>query len=327
MNFLSNIIEAKKKELEAVAPAGSTWVRRGDLLDRAREEYEDRQQLLEEKSQLKEACRLQEFSTFLSTGKRSREEAQRSEIESRVRRIDPKKLPMSEDAVRKGLRRLGEPCKLFGETNLQTYARLTASTVERAESELLKRPRFDGTPDADYTEPTDERVIRVLSWTDRMAAVWENRLAESKTDTTISILEYERREKILDVARKNLRPMRKRLSEGSLDVDILEALNAIVVSCEAKRFRRANDIYISISIGNAAWPMGVTMVGIHERAGQEKIARSEIAHILDDESTRKYLQCIKRLMSLSEEIATEEGWTPDVEAGIDEEEKIQEKII
>ncbi|KAH0472905.1 MAG: hypothetical protein KVP17_003105 [Porospora cf. gigantea B] len=326
MNFLSNIIEAKKKELEAVA-AGNTWVRRGDLLDRAREEYEDKQQLLEEKSQLKEACRLQEFSTFLSTGKRSREDAQRCEMESRARRIDPKKLPMAEDAVKKELRRLGEPSKLFGETDLQTYARLTATTVERAESELLKRPRFDGTPEADYTEPTDERVIRVLSWTDRMTSVWENRLAESKTDSTISDLEHERREKILDVARKNLRPVRKRLSEGSLDVDILEALNAIVKSCETKRFRRANDIYISISIGNAAWPMGVTMVGIHERAGQEKIARSEIAHILDDESTRKYLQCIKRMMSLSEEIAKEEGWTPEVEARIDEEEKIQEKII
>ncbi|ETW46133.1 pre-mRNA-splicing factor 18 [Plasmodium falciparum MaliPS096_E11] len=49
-----------------------------------------------------------------------------------------------------------------------------------------------------------------------------------------------------------------------------------------------------LAIGNAAWPMGVTMVGIHERAGRSKIYASEVAHILNDETTRKYIQMIKR---------------------------------
>jgi hypothetical protein len=32
--------------------------------------------------------------------------------------------------------------------------------------------------------------------------------------------------------------------------------------------------------GNAAWPMGVTMVGIHERAAREKISQSQTARAL-----------------------------------------------
>jgi len=35
--------------------------------------------------------------------------------------------------------------------------------------------------------------------------------------------------------------------------------------------------------------MGVTMVGIHERAGRSKIFSSNIAHVLNDETSRKYL--------------------------------------
>jgi pre-mRNA-splicing factor 18 len=45
--------------------------------------------------------------------------------------------------------------------------------------------------------------------------------------------------------------------------------------------------------------MGVTMVGIHERTGRAKIFSSQIAHILNDETQRKYIQSIKRLITFS----------------------------
>lgn len=45
-----------------------------------------------------------------------------------------------------------------------------------------------------------------------------------------------------------------------------------------------------------AWPIGVTMVGIHERSAREKLHESE-AHIMSDEVTRKFLQSIKRCIS------------------------------
>ena len=44
-----------------------------------------------------------------------------------------------------------------------------------------------------------------------------------------------------------------------------------------KEYVKANDWYFQLSIGNAAWPMGVTMVGIHERTGREKLESRHVA--------------------------------------------------
>ena len=51
-----------------------------------------------------------------------------------------------------------------------------------------------------------------------------------------------------------------------------------------------NDAYLEMAIGNAAWPIGVTMVGIHARTGREKISARNVAHVLNDETQRKYIQ-------------------------------------
>ena len=69
-----------------------------------------------------------------------------------------------------------------------------------------------------------------------------------------------------------------------------------------KEYVRANDIYMQLCIGNSPWPMGVTMVGIHERSGRSKIYTSQVAHILNDETQRKYLQSIKRLISICQKV-------------------------
>lgn len=47
--------------------------------------------------------------------------------------------------------------------------------------------------------------------------------------------------------------------------------------CILKEYVSANDNYLDLSIGNAPWPIGVTMVGIHERSGRAKIFTSQIA--------------------------------------------------
>lgn len=40
-------------------------------------------------------------------------------------------------------------------------------------------------------------------------------------------------------------------------------------------------------------------VGIHERSAREKIHASQVAHVLNDESARKWIQGLKRLMTFS----------------------------
>ena len=57
-------------------------------------------------------------------------------------------------------------------------------------------------------------------------------------------------------------------------------------------YDQANDAYLEMAIGNAPWPIGVTMVGIHARTGREKINDRNVAHVLNDETQRKYIQVL-----------------------------------
>lgn len=78
--------------------------------------------------------------------------------------------------------------------------------------------------------------------------------------------------------------------------DVLKAVAEITYNMQIREYLRANDAYIRLSIGNAPWPIGVTMVGIHERSGREKIFSNNVAHVLNDETSRKYIQSLKRLV-------------------------------
>jgi len=74
-------------------------------------------------------------------------------------------------------------------------------------------------------------------------------------------------------------------------------VSLIVKNLKTRNYVAANDAYYRMAIGNAAWPMGVTNVGIHERTSREKIATADIAHVLNDDTQRKYIQAIKRMMT------------------------------
>ena len=64
-----------------------------------------------------------------------------------------------------------------------------------------------------------------------------------------------------------------------------------------------------LAIGNAAWPLGVTSVSIHERAGDShmKEKTGQNAHVLTDEATRKYIHSFKRLMTYCKVVGESEG--------------------
>lgn len=92
-------------------------------------------------------------------------------------------------------------------------------------------------------------------------------------------------------------PLFKRLKNKTIHEDILEHLVHIVRYMLDKDYVKANDTYLQMAIGNAPWPIGVTMVGIHARTGREKIFSRNIAHVLNDETQRKFIQALKRLMT------------------------------
>lgn len=104
----------------------------------------------------------------------------------------------------------------------------------------------------------------------------------------------------------HLRPLFVQFERGTLEPHLLAAVLEIVSAAQDRRYVDANDAYLRLSIGKAAWPIGVTMVGIHERSAREKLsehgqARTDgVAHIMSDEGTRKWLQSLKRCLSFAQ---------------------------
>ncbi|KAG8876384.1 mRNA splicing protein prp18 [Tulasnella sp. 331] len=84
-----------------------------------------------------------------------------------------------------------------------------------------------------------------------------------------------------------LKPLFRTLKQRNLPKDVLARLAEIVHYMQARQYQRANDSYLRLSIGNAAWPIGVTMVGIHERSAREKISTDQVAHVLNDENASR----------------------------------------
>ncbi|KAG8940234.1 mRNA splicing protein prp18 [Tulasnella sp. 424] len=99
------------------------------------------------------------------------------------------------------------------------------------------------------------------------------------------------------ISADNLKPLFKMLRQRNLPADVLPKLAEIVHHMQKRQYQRANNAYLRLSIGNAAWPIGVTMVGIHERSAREKISSDQVAHVLNDEVSRKYIQSVKRLLT------------------------------
>ncbi|CAH8620263.1 unnamed protein product [Heterobilharzia americana] len=94
-----------------------------------------------------------------------------------------------------------------------------------------------------------------------------------------------------------IKPLLRTLQNNRCKADILNSLVKIMVLMMDRNYLKANDAYLELAIGNAPWPLGVTNHGIHSRTAQEKIYAKNVAHVLNDETQRKYIQAIKRLMT------------------------------
>lgn len=94
-----------------------------------------------------------------------------------------------------------------------------------------------------------------------------------------------------------LKPLLRKLKNDKIPDDIFDSLIEIVKHLLKRNYLSASDAYLTMAIGNAPWPIGVTMVGIHARTGREKIFSKNVAHVLNDENQRKYIQGLKRLMT------------------------------
>ena len=89
-----------------------------------------------------------------------------------------------------------------------------------------------------------------------------------------------------------LKPLLKMLRKERLSEDIRDSLSNMVRNIMQRDYIKANERYMEMAIGNAPWPIGVTNAGIHARPGRERIFSKHVAHVLNDESQRKYIQVL-----------------------------------
>ncbi|KAL9068282.1 MAG: hypothetical protein Q9161_006308 [Pseudevernia consocians] len=211
------------------------------------------------------------------------------------------------------LRALSEPALLFGETHpyrLRRYYKLIAVAPSQPTMttgpipttlSLLPESAMKVSP----TLPTDTEgrtfLFRQLaSYFTMVLAEWSHALGQRAASVRESHQGKQAHGAYVQ-CRSNMTPLFRKFETGQLEDGILTPMVEIVVAAQEKRYVDANDGYLRLSIGKAAWPIGVTMVGIHERSAREKLHESDnAAHIMSDEVTRKFLQSIKRCLSFAQ---------------------------
>lgn len=133
-----------------------------------------------------------------------------------------------------------------------------------------------------------------------MLKMWNDQL-NSGTTAERTATKWKIARATFEQTRLYLKPLLRKLRNKSIPEDILDSLTDITKSLLKRDYIHASDAYLTMAIGNAPWPIGVTMVGIHARTGREKIFSKNVAHVMNDETQRKYIQGLKRLMTKMQE--------------------------
>ncbi|KAG5963386.1 hypothetical protein E4U57_006337 [Claviceps arundinis] len=210
---------------------------------------------------------------------------------------------VSEEVLRKKLREIGHPVMLFGESynaRIRRFRKLTTvmskgpipTTLELVEE---KDMRVDGGVPKDK-EGRKWLFRQLASYFSMVLTAYEKTMEEERTDTSASKTAYN----VMVQTRENMKPLFRKFETGNLDDSLIEPIVQIVKALQERRYVDANDDYLRLSIGKAAWPIGVTMVGIHERSAREKLHNGEKGHVMGDEVTRKIMQSIKRCLTFAQ---------------------------
>lgn len=347
MDKLKEFLAKKRKATDDGdgAPAAKrdqrTWARGAEV--RAAEQARlraEQEQLDRERAEARKAREAQERAAA--------EEAERIRLAIEQRRGDRVNvredplLKLSVDEIKRQLRSRGEVVTFFAETDeerLERLRRLRLSELDRLGSNE-GRNDFKETADAERQRLLEEAVEaekgglafsakdstivpiyalraptgveeRVWFFLMRMFDLWQLSLESLPPEDKLRH-DVKKAIAIHKQSRNYIEPLFAMLESRTVPADILTLLSAIVQHLEAREYTEALDSYLRLSIGNAAWPIGVTMVGIHERSGREKISAGNVAaaHILNNERDRKYIQSVKRVITFCQNHFSADGLTP-----------------
>lgn len=171
------------------------------------------------------------------------------------------------------------------------------------------KPKKDSTDKqkADHEEEEDtsnDPHKRIYKYFKGLLREWEDDLA-LRPESTKRTAAGKNEVKTLKQCRDYVRPLFKLCKSRTLEESMLAHIIKIVDYCQQNEFVKAHDAYIDVAIGRAAWPIGVTMVGIHARSGRAKIESANVAHVMNSELQRKFLTSVKRLMTYAQRKAAD----------------------
>lgn len=325
----------KRSEIEAARQAA--YEAEQNAIEAARITKLEKKRKFEEEEAKREAERKEKRRRLAEESRLRREAEEQEEEQKRRKRLGLPELPpkvkegegtplpdgeedIEDEELVKKLRVLDEPAILFGESHKQRLKRYRRLTGQAAIAAALSNGPIPTTlklveetdMKVDAKVPKDDEGRRFLfrqlaSYFTMVLKEWEVALAHRDASVKTSYQGKQAYNAMVQ-ARENMRPLFKKLEKGEVEDGILEPVVEIVKAAQERRYVDANDGYLRLSIGKAAWPIGVTMVGIHERSAREKLHESDkgAAHIMSDEITRKYLQSIKRCLSFAQT-----RWPPD----------------
>jgi pre-mRNA-splicing factor 18 len=324
--------EGKKylKRSEVEAQRQEAYQKEQEEAERARIERLEKKRKRDDEEAERKAEREEKKARLAIESKRIREEEEEAEDRARRKRLglpelikeksdpadaglEPGQEDVPDDELQSKLKEMGEPRILFGETHVQRLRRWRRLNEKALAPKLSEGPiptslelleeKDMKIPTALPSDATERKYLhrQLASYFDLVLREWQNALARRPREVKETFAGKQAANNFIS-ARENLRPLFKKLeTPKDLHDDILKAVMEVVHLAQLKRYVHANDAYLRLSIGKAAWPIGVTMVGIHERSAREKLNENEnAAHIMSDEVTRKMLQGIKRCLSFAQ---------------------------
>ncbi len=324
----------RRAEQEAARQA--EYIASQEKIQADREERAAKKRKYDEDEVENNARREEKLRRMAEDSKQRREEEEREEERKRRKRLGLPDAPdqktiedgadasgldaagedIADDELRTKLRDLNEPASLFSEDHparLKRYYTLTRQKALTASKKLTNGPiptTLEPIPEKDMLLPetipapgTPKHTFlyrQIASYFTLLLTEWSHALQTRTQEVKLSTTGKAAHTAYLTVLR-DLTPLFHHLELSTLDPSLLGPIVKILRSTQSRRYVAANDEYLTLSIGKAAWPIGVTMVGIHERSAREKIHDGNAqAHIMSDEVTRKFLQSIKRCISFAQ---------------------------
>ncbi|KAH8145938.1 uncharacterized protein LAJ45_10080 [Morchella importuna] len=298
----------------APPPPQKKYLKRSEVESQRRAAYEAQQSALEThraaKAAQKRAAEEAEFqrreatkakAKALADARRAKADEEKAKNAPAVEEPPEEAQEMTDEDAVAALRELGEPARVFGESAAGRVRRLKRCLAAAEARRVASAPALTAEEmvlDMKDVGVDDAKVYRQLSgWFALVLREWELAL-EARPEAVKESFQGKAAARSMQQAKLYMGPLFVHFGNRDLKKELYTKICEIVVEAQARRYVKANDLYLRLSIGNAAWPIGVTMVGIHERSAREKLhEKGMAAHIMSDEVTRKFLQSIKRCLS------------------------------